>query len=102
MYDVGVTWKLSVAMHINLYLANVDLTWRAVGVFKSVSLPNVDLSWREYVSIWKDFVHPCMLQSYIFSSHGLSGNVKAALCVSFLNHRMICDLNCMSFFSSCH
>jgi len=31
--------------------------------------------------IWKDFVHPCMLVSYIFLSRSMPGIVKAALCV---------------------
>ena len=50
--------------------------------------------------IWKDFVHPCKLESYIFSSRSLPGNVKAALCVRFLHLWAIRDLNCMPFFSS--
>jgi hypothetical protein len=48
--------------------------------------------------IWKDFVHPCMFQSYISSIRGLPGNVKAALCVSFPHLQAICELNCMPFF----
>jgi len=47
-------------------------------------VPNIDLSWREYVSNLA-FVHPCMLDSYIFSSLSLPGNVKAALCVRFVH-----------------
>jgi len=49
--------------------------------------------------IWKHIVHPCMLQGYILSSRSLSGNVKTALCVTFLHLQAICDLNCMPFFS---
>jgi hypothetical protein len=35
---------------VNLLVPNVDLSWRAVKVFKSATQPNVDLTWREYVS----------------------------------------------------
>jgi hypothetical protein len=49
-FSRNVTFGLWYPRFVNLLVLNVNLSWRTVRVFKSVSQPNVDLTWREYVS----------------------------------------------------
>jgi hypothetical protein len=73
--------KLKTLHSFNLLTPSVALRGRAV---RHLNQPHGRTSTSGVANmcrIWKDFVHPCMLGSYVFSSRRLPVSVKAALCV---------------------